>query len=84
MFPSLLPQFGSAFFSSKEGVSQGGDQILLSILCVYIYIYKYIYIYISDARMAVISAGTADNPRVRWIRVIKKCILIIYVWVPGG
>ncbi len=22
MFPSLLPQFGSAFFSSKEGVSQ--------------------------------------------------------------
>ncbi len=29
MFPSLLPQFGSAFFFSKEGVS-----VLLAILCI--------------------------------------------------
>ncbi len=31
MFPSLLPQFGSAFFSSKEG----GVPVLLSILWMY-------------------------------------------------
>ncbi len=37
--------------------------------------------YISDARMAVISAGAADDPRGR---VIKKCIQIICGWVTGG
>ncbi len=43
------------------------------------------YTYISDARMAVISAGAVDDGSASRVgRVIKKYILIICGWVSGG